>query len=150
VNFFDPFTDFTPAQAQIFHDQILGGTYQYFIRIVAKQRHMTLEQVDDLAQGRVWTGAQAASNRLIDRVGGFEAALTRAKILAKLDPHEPVQIEELPTPPGLLKRILGSGLDGEMGWHFPATLEPLLWMMRESLVRRGALGQAYCPLVPVM
>ncbi|HXZ88315.1 MAG TPA: signal peptide peptidase SppA [Candidatus Binataceae bacterium] len=150
ADIFDAFTDFTPAQARIFHDQILAGTYQYFIGIVAKQRHMTLDQVDELAQGRVWTGVQAASNRLIDRVGGFDAALARAKILAKLDPREPVQIEELPAPPGLLRRILGGGLDGEMGWHPPAALEPLLWMMRESLARHSALGEAYCPLVPVM
>src|SRR5689334_2657011 len=41
---FDSFTDFTPGQARIFRDQILGNTYQYFLKIVAKQRHMTIGQ----------------------------------------------------------------------------------------------------------
>jgi protease-4 len=150
ANIFDSFTDFTPAQARIFHDQILGDTYKYFLQIVAKQRRMTIDQVNDLAQGRVWTGAQAAHNKLIDQIGGFDAALSEAKILARLDPREPVQIEELPAPPGLLKRILGGRLDGEAGWRPPAALEPLFWMMRESLARHGAIGAAYCPLVPVM
>jgi protease-4 len=150
ADIYDSFTDFTPAQARIFHDQILGDTYQYFLHIVAEQRHMTTDQVNNLAQGRVWTGIQAAQNGLIDGVGGFETALTKAEVLAKLDPRQPVQLEELPEPPGLLKRILGSGLDGSMGWRAPAALVPLLWLVRQSVSHHGSFGAVYCPLVPVM
>ncbi len=139
-----------PRRRAFFTNQILGDTYQYFLHIVAEQRHMTTDQVNNLAQGRVWTGIQAAQNGLIDGVGGFETALTKAEVLAKLDPRQPVQLEELPEPPGLLKRILGSGLDGSMGWRAPAALVPLLWMVRQSVSHHGSFGAVYCPLVPVM
>ncbi len=150
ADMFDSFTDFTPQQARIFREQLLGNTYQYFLGIVAKQRHMTIDQVNGLAQGRVWTGAQAAGNKLIDQIGGFDAALRNAKILAKLDPRESTQIEELPAPPGLLKRIFGDRVESEFGWRPPTALEPLLWMLRQALARHGAFGAAYCPLVPII
>ena len=74
---FDSFSDFTPAQSQIFRDQLLGGTYQYFLEIVAKQRHMTVAQVNDVAQGRVWTGDQALKVKLVDKLGGLSDAIDR-------------------------------------------------------------------------
>jgi len=152
VEMFDSFTDFTPAQTEIFRDRILGQTYKYFLQIVAKQRHMTVEQVNDLAQGRVWTGEQAVQNKLVDKIGGFEAALGEIRRLAKIDPRETIQIEELPTQPGLLARLLGGQIYGEAAtaWRLPPALAPILWMMHESVAHRGAFGAAYCPLVPVM
>jgi protease-4 len=152
VEMFDSFTDFTPAQAEIFRDRVLGETYKYFLQIVAKRRHMTVDQVNDLAQGRVWTGEQAAQNNLVDKIGGFDAALGEVKALAKIDPREKMQIEELPSQPGLLARILSGQVYGEAaaGWRPPAAFAPILWMMREALAHRGVFGAAYCPLVPVM
>jgi protease-4 len=148
---FDSFTDFTPAQAEIFRDRVLGETYKYFLRLVAKQRRMTVDHVNDLAQGRVWTGEQAAQNKLVDKIGGLDAALAEVKMLAKIDPRETVQIQELPTQPGLLARILGGQIYGEAArWRAPAALAPILWIMREALAHSGIIGAAYCPLVPVM
>jgi protease-4 len=150
ADMFDAFTDFTPAQAKIFHDRILGQTYQYFLQIVAKQRHMTVAQVNDLAQGRVWTGEQAARNKLIDRIGGFDAALDEAKVLAKLDPRERVRLVEYPSRPGVFSKLLSGRIYGTAQWTPPRALAPLLWMMHESLARHTIAGEAYCPLVPVM
>ena len=148
---FDSFSDFTPAQEQIFRDQILGGTYQYFLKLVAKQRRLTVAQVNDVAQGRVWTGDQALKVKLIDKLGGFSDALEQAKKLAKLDPREHVQIEELPEQPGILGKLLSGQIYGAISqWQPPRAIEPLLWMMREALARRAEMGQAYCPVVPVM
>jgi protease-4 len=151
ANMFDAFTDFTPGQARIFREQILGDTYQYFLKIVAKQRHMTIAKVNEIAQGRVWTGEQAVQIKLVDKLGGFEAALTEAKVLARLNPHEEVEIEELPGRPSLIARLLAGRLYGEASeWRPPRALKPLLWIMRESLLRHGAMGEAFCPLVPVL
>lgn len=149
---FDSFTDFTPGQEQIFRDQILGGTYQYFLKLVAAQRHLTIAQVNDVAQGRVWSGEQAVQLKLIDQTGDFDTAMSAAKRFAKLDPKAPIEIVELPGRPGLIGRLLSGRIYGEQAleWHLPRALAPLLWMMRESVTRRSALGQAYCPLVPVM
>lgn len=149
---FDSFTGFTPSQAELFHQQILGDTYQYFLKLVSKRRHLTVVQVNDIAQGRVWTGEQAVQNKLVDKLGGFGAALDQAKILAKIGPEEQVQLVELPGQPGLLSRLLSSRIYGEtqLSPELPHALEPLLWLARAALARRTILGQAYCPLVPVL
>ncbi len=145
---YDSFSDFTPEQAQLFHDQILGNTYNYFVKLVAAQRHMTVEQVDAVAQGRVWTGEQALQAKLIDYVGDFDAALNAAKALAKLDPKERVEIVELPELVSPLMRLLSGQIYGETTWHPPQALIPLLHDLRQALARSGAYGQVYCPLMP--
>src|SRR6266851_3424173 len=152
ASMFYAFTDFTPEQAQIFRDQILGDTYKYFLKIVAKNRRMTVDQVNDVAQGRVWTGEQALKIKLVDKLGGLQEALAEAKALAKLGPQAKVQIEELPGQVGVLGRLLGGGESYAVAdmWRPPRALQPLIWMMGESLGRHAALGEAYCPLMPVM
>jgi protease-4 len=148
---FDSFSDFTPAQEQIFRDQLLGGTYQYFLQLVAKQRHMTVAQVNDVAQGRVWTGDQALKANLVDKLGGLGDAIDKVKRLAKLDPNERVQIEELPEQPSIFGKLLSGQVYGTAAqWQPPRALEPLLWTVREALSRRAEMGQVYCPVVPVM
>ena len=149
---FDPFTAFTPAQARIFHDQVLGETYQYFLKIVAERRHLTVAQVGDIAQGRVWTGEQAVQNKLADRLGGFDAALSEAKTLARIDPHQAVQLVELPNQPGVIERLLSGRIYGQVQGapRWPQALAPLLRVAAEALARHNLAGQAYCPLVPVL
>jgi protease IV len=149
---FDPFTGFTPSQAELFHQQILGDTYQYFLKLVAERRHLTVSQVNDIAQGRVWIGEQAVQNKLVDKLGGFDAALDRAKILARIAPQERVQLVELPGQPGLLSRLLNGRIygDAQLSPALPHILERLLWLTRATFARRAIIGQAYCPLVPVL
>jgi protease-4 len=149
---FDPFSSFTPSQVDLFNQQILGDTYQYFLKLVAERRHLTVTQVNDIAQGRVWTGAQAVRNKLVDKLGGFDAALYQAKILAKINPQEQVQLVELPGRPGLLSRLLTGRIYGQARFspELVRALEPLLWLSRAALAHRGIIAQAYCPLVPML
>jgi protease-4 len=150
VNMFDSFTDFTPAQQQIFTDQILGNTYQFFLKIVAKQRHLTVDQVNQVAQGRVWTGAQAIKNKLVDSLGGFDAALSEAKRLAKLDPKQKVELVELPEQPGLIDRLSGgSDNAGVLSPAMMRLLAPAIKLARVA-IQGETLGQAYCPLMPAL
>ncbi|MGO9264974.1 MAG: signal peptide peptidase SppA [Candidatus Binataceae bacterium] len=150
ADMYDSFTGFTPAQAQIFHDQILGDTYSYFLKLVAAQRHMTVAQVDAIAQGRVWTGEQALQLKLVDHLGSFDAALNETKLLAKLDPQLPVQLMELPEQVSPLARLLTGQISGDLGWRPPHALAGLLQAMGEGMARHGALGEAYCPLRPAL
>ena len=148
---FDSFSDFTPAQEQIFRDQLLGGTYQYFLKLVAKQRHLTVAQVNDVAQGRVWTGDEALKAKLVDKLGGLGDAIDQVKKLAKLDPGTRVQIEELPEQPSIFGKLLSGQIYGTTAqWQAPRAIAPLLWMVREALMRHAETGQVYCPVVPVM
>jgi protease-4 len=60
------------------------NVYHTFVSHVAEGRKMTFAQVDALAQGRVWTGADAIKNGLVDKIGGLNEAIKEAARLAKI------------------------------------------------------------------
>lgn len=62
--------------------------YQRFLEVVAEARNMTPEQVDNIAQGRVWIASQAQELGLIDKLGNKQDAIKAAAELAKLDFYE--------------------------------------------------------------
>jgi protease IV len=150
ADMYDSFSEFTPAQVELFRDQILGTTYAYFVKLVAAQRHMTVQEVEAVAQGRVWTGEQAFQVKLVDHLGSFDAALSAAKTLAKLNPQIPVELVELPEQVSPLVRLLSGQIYGATGWRPPQALVGLWQAVGDGLARRGALGAAYCPLRPVL
>ena len=67
--------------------------YKRFISLVAEERGMTLEEVDNVAQGRVWVGSQALELGLVDELGGLEEAVAYAAELAKLEDYKQIYIE---------------------------------------------------------
>lgn len=80
---------FTPEETEKF-ESLLDGIYKSFIARVAEGRHMTPEKVEAVAEGRVWTGAQAKERGLVDELGGLARAVELARSLAKLDASVPV------------------------------------------------------------
>jgi protease IV len=68
--------------------------YDVFLSRVAQGRHMTKAAVDQVGQGRVWTGQQALARGLVDQLGGLRQALDYARRAAGLPSYAP--IEELP------------------------------------------------------
>jgi protease-4 len=72
----------------------LSAIYQAFVAVVARGRKKSTEQVEEVAQGRVWTGADALKNGLVDKLGGFEEALAalRARIGPEAEKLEPVML----------------------------------------------------------
>ena len=82
---------FTPEQ----HTRVEAEAdlfYTDFVQRVADGRGMTVEAVDAIARGRVWTGADAAERGLVDELGGLRTAVRRAKVLAGLDAEAKVRI----------------------------------------------------------
>lgn len=151
VTLFDQFTDFTPEQQQFVRDQLLGDIYKEFVKRVSDSRHLTIEQVDRIAQGRVWSGEQALGIKLIDAIGDFDAALKEAKVQAKLPSEKPMPVVELPVPPGLFEQILGGfGARSELGSTMLRLIAPWWGMVRAELAERGGLGALYCSRLPVM
>lgn len=59
--------------------------YEQFLSIVGEARGMTRDEVDAVAQGRVWTGTQALDRGLVDQLGGFDDAVALAAQLAELE-----------------------------------------------------------------
>ncbi len=94
--------------------------YQSFIGHVAEGRNLTVEEVDAIGQGRVWSGINAMEIKLIDEFGGLERAIEIAAEKAGLENY---RISELPkqTDPfeALIKELTGSAkarlLNDELG-----------------------------------
>lgn len=81
-----PATEFTPEDwAKL--DEMLDRIYDDFTRFAASDRGMSHEELEPLARGRVWTGADAAERGLVDHLGGWREAFERACALAGLDPE---------------------------------------------------------------
>ncbi|KXF80008.1 signal peptide peptidase SppA [Enterovibrio coralii] len=68
--------------------------YQRFISLVANQRNLSLEDVDLVAQGRVWTGYDAMKRGLVDQLGDFDDAINTAAELANIDSYSLNWMEE--------------------------------------------------------
>ena len=82
---------FTPAQhAQVEAEADL--VYDDFVQRVAQGRHLSVEAVEAVARGRIWTGADALDHGLVDELGGLRAAVRRAKVLAGLDEDAKVRL----------------------------------------------------------
>ncbi len=82
--------------------------YDQFISLVAKERHMSKEDVDKIAQGRVWIGATAQQLGLVDHLGELDDAVAAAAKLANLDNFETKYIEpKLSDKQKLMKKIFG-------------------------------------------
>ena len=75
-----PYTD---EERKIVRSEI-ERIYSYFIDLVAKSRKMTSDQVQPIAEGKVWTGRQALERKLVDELGGLDAGIRKARELARL------------------------------------------------------------------
>ncbi len=81
-----PYTD---AQRQrVLHS--VRHIYQQFIAHVARSRNLSLDAVDAVGGGRVWTGLQAKEHGLVDELGDLRAALKKARELAGLPDDAPL------------------------------------------------------------
>lgn len=87
--------------------------YGKFTELVANGRNKTVEEVDEIAQGRVWTGAEALEIGLVDKIGTLEDALNYAVLSVDgAESLQDVQIVEYPKPQTTLE-ILLEELTGE-------------------------------------
>jgi protease IV len=83
-----PFTPEQHAHVEAEADLV----YDDFVQRVAQGRHLSIEAVEAVARGRIWTGADALDHGLVDELGGLRAAVRRAKVLAGLDEDAKVRL----------------------------------------------------------
>src|SRR5579884_3986573 len=93
---------------------ILDLIYREFKERVASGRHMPLDKVEEVAKGRVWTGAQAKARGLVDALGGYRTALRLAKKAAGIPRSAPVTLAVYPKRKSLFE-ILYDRLSGQRG-----------------------------------
>ena len=97
-------SDFTPGELRKFRE-FLDFVYEDFTGKAAKDRELTMAQIDKAARGRIWTGEDAIQVGLVDELGGLleaERALVR---LMELEEGSPLVKTVLPTPPSAMERL---------------------------------------------
>lgn len=87
--------NFTPAQRE-YIEKSLHETYDEFTKGVATGRKMSVDAVDKIGKGRVWSGSQAKGLGLVDELGGVDRAIEVAKQLAHIPASNSVRLVRLP------------------------------------------------------
>lgn len=70
--------------------------YDRFTELVSEGRGMSLEQVDAVARGRVWSGEDALSRGLVDELGGLNVAIAKARELAEIEEDAAIRLKSYP------------------------------------------------------
>lgn len=119
----DLLTPLDPRFEQLLSSNI-HYTYQNFLGHVSKARNLSVEQVNAVAQGRVWTGKQALERGLVDALGSLQDAVAAAKQLAKLDDKAATRyIESDETQyDWLLEKLMGAHLTAKLEAYLPTWL----------------------------
>ena len=102
--------DFSPDQRAKF-EEYLQSFYDRFVQQAANGRGMTFDAIHEVAQGRVWTGAQALEHGLIDELGGLDDAVAQAAELAQLDTYK---IKRIPERKSFLETLFESSSDPDL------------------------------------
>ncbi|MBV9815293.1 MAG: S49 family peptidase, partial [Alphaproteobacteria bacterium] len=114
-------------------------TYRGFKDHVATGRHMTPEEVEAVAKGRVWSGEDAKARGLVDELGGYSVALRLAREVASLPADAPFTLTVFPreeTLPELLyNRLSGKDREREDGSVTSGSIERSL-KAAQPLLRR--------------
>ena len=137
--------DYTPKQREKL-EQVLDRIYLDFTGKVAAARDLTTSQVEQVAGGRIWSGADAMAHGLVDTLGGLELAVRLAREEAGLDPQEPSTLRVYPRPKPLLEQLLerldtGAGAQATAGRQLAVILKPLARVATEmeNVRSRGVL-----------
>ncbi|HLR27003.1 MAG TPA: signal peptide peptidase SppA [Fodinibius sp.] len=102
----------SPTEEKAFQ-QFVDNFYQAFIQKVAQSRNMDVTLVDSLAQGRVWTGADAQENGLVDVLGGMDKALTIAADEAGITDYK---LEKYPKSKSFYELVMSSTATKAKAW----------------------------------
>ena len=86
-------------------DRSVESIYDRFIAVVADGRGLDPAAVHEVAQGRVWTGAQALERGLVDRLGGLDEALVAVRERLDLAEDSPLDVVIRPEPPSPLEEL---------------------------------------------
>ena len=92
----------------------IDHVYSQFLELVARTRKMTAEEVHPIAAGRVWTGRQALERKLVDELGGLDAAIRKARSLANLD--DKATVREARPPKRMIPPTAAAGAAGFVGY----------------------------------
>jgi len=82
------------AEEMALLEQYIGRGYNLFRKRVADGRQQSIEQIEEIAQGRVWLGNDALKIKLVDEIGGLDKAIEKAASLAKVSKYHATSYPE--------------------------------------------------------
>ena len=110
----------------------VSHAYASFLQIVAEGRDMSLEELDQLAQGRVWSAPDALENGLVDALGSLDEAIAAAAARAGMEQYE-VEYAEIPrSPREMLLQRLADRAGSLSAWTRSGASASLLQLLRPA------------------
>ena len=104
-------------------EKMMKTIYEDFVTKAAAGREKTFDEINKIAQGRIWTGKQAKEIGLVDELGGIDTALSIAKTEAGIAEDEKLNIIVLPEQKTFFEQMMESILDEEAAIAIPLPLQ---------------------------
>ena len=105
---------FTPTEQERV-EKMMKTVYEDFVNKAATGRNKSFDEIDEIAQGRVWTGKQAQEIGLVDKLGGLNDALSIAKEQAGFAEADKVNLIVLPKQRPLFEQLIEQMIEGTEG-----------------------------------
>ena len=131
---FSSTTNFSDSERQVV-SKMMHDVYRLFTTKAAEGRKMSLEKLEALAGGQVYTGRDAKRNGLVDQLGTLKDAIQLAKQLAGIDPDEKTILKVLPEPENPFDAIFGIDSNAEKEVRMLGGLRHLMPELTEPLQR---------------
>ncbi|EHZ2538701.1 TPA: signal peptide peptidase SppA [Vibrio parahaemolyticus] len=135
-------TGLSEGASQAFQLGIEHG-YKRFISLVGSNRDMTVEEVDKVAQGRVWTGQDALSFGLVDQMGDFDDAVELAAKLANVTDYGIYWVEEPLSPTELFLQEFMNQVKVSLGVDATSLLPKSLQPVAQQFEQDASLLQSF-------
>ncbi|HCG8431466.1 TPA: signal peptide peptidase SppA [Vibrio parahaemolyticus] len=135
-------TGLSDGASQAFQLGIEHG-YKRFISLVGSNRDMTVEEVDKVAQGRVWTGQDALSFGLVDQMGDFDDAVELAAKLANVTDYGIYWVEEPLSPTELFLQEFMNQVKVSLGVDATSLLPKSLQPVAQQFEQDASLLQSF-------
>lgn len=139
----NPMTPLTPGMKDNISRMVLDY-YDYFKSIVAAGRSLSMEEVENVAQGRVWTGEQAKEVGLVDALGGLDRAISYAK--TTYTKSDNVKVQHWPRQTFQLGPISVSTNDESPYADFVVLFAAALMGMQDDAEKSGSIEQLFSEL----
>lgn len=135
---------FTPEERKVW-TEVLQETYHQFVSKAAEGRKMPYGRLEELAQGRVYTGRMAKNLGLIDELGTLDDAIASAKLMAGLKADADVDLLVLPEPKTFFEQLFGDPTaTTDLKTLFPEGWE----LLRQSKTLRQLLSERVLMWIP--
>jgi protease-4 len=132
---------FTDSERKVVMET-MEDVYRQFTEKAAKGRNMPVDELRELAGGRVYSGRQAKENRLVDELGTLHDAIASAKVLAGLERGAAVRIEVLPEPTSILDALFETS-EGEKEVRLRQAIESISPELAEAAKKVSRLRMMF-------